>query len=313
MIHYTADGMLTQAIIGDGPPSRKLARAIQQPFWRFLAAPLALPICASDRRGRRFREGLPDVNTYDCVYLSPHLDDAVLSCGGAIWQQVQAGERVLVVTVFAGAPAPDTPLSPFAEELHARWGRVADAAAVRQEEDGAALALLGAKAAHWPYPDCIYRQTPAGHFPYASEEALWGEVHPAEHDLVAELAARLAALPQRRDGTVYGPLGVGHHVDHRIVRQAAEASGHPLTCYEDFPYAQDQRAVQLALAQVRAQARLVLLCEDALASKIAAIACYRSQLGTFWPGEAEMATSVRTFAERTGGGVPAERYWKFHP
>jgi hypothetical protein len=57
----------------------------------------------------------------------------------------------------------------------------------------------------------------------------------------------------------------------------------------------------------------VLLCEEALASKVAAIACYRSQLGTFWPGQAEMATSVRTFAERTGGGVPAERYWKFHP
>jgi LmbE family N-acetylglucosaminyl deacetylase len=260
-----------------------------------------------------FREGLPDVNTYERVYLSPHLDDAVLSCGGAIWQQVQVGERVLVVTVFAGSPTPNTLLSPFAQELHARWGRVADAAAMRQEEDLAALVLLGAKAVHWPYTDCIYRQTPAGDFPYASEEALWGEVDPAEAGLVARLAARLAALPRRQGGIVYGPLGVGNHVDHQIVRQAAEASGHPLIYYEDFPYAQDQRAVQLALARVRAQARLVLLCEEALASKIAAIACYRSQLSTFWPDEAEMAMSVRAFAERTGGGVPAERYWKFHP
>ena len=175
------------------------------------------------------------------------------------------------------------------------------------------MALLGAKAVHWPYTDCIYRQTLAGDFPYASEEALWGEVDPAEAGLVARLAARLAALPRRQGGIVYGPLDVGNHVDHQIVRQAAEASGHPLTYYEDFPYAQDQRAVQLALARVRAQARLVLLCEAALASKIAAIACYRSQLNTFWSDEADMATSVRAFAERTGGGVPAERYWKFHP
>jgi len=52
MVHYTADGMLTQAIMGGvgafyfwgEPPFRKLARAIQQPFRRFLAAPPALPI-----------------------------------------------------------------------------------------------------------------------------------------------------------------------------------------------------------------------------------------------------------------------------
>ena len=251
------------------------------------------------------------MNTYDRVYLSPHLDDAVLSCGGAIWQQVQAGERVMVVTVFAGAPTPNTLLSPFAQELHARWGRVAGAAAMRQEEDLAALALLGAKAVHWPYTDCIYRQTPAGHFPYASEEALWGEVDLAEEGLVTRLAARLEALQRRHDGIVYGPLGVGHHVDHQIVRQAAEASGHALTYYEDFPYAEDRQAVELVLARVRAQARSVMLSEDALTAKIAAIACYRSQFSTFWPDAAEMATSVRAFAQRTGGGRLAERYWEF--
>ena len=35
------------------------------------------------------------------VYLSPHLDDAVLSCGGAIHRAGAAGEAVLVITVFA--------------------------------------------------------------------------------------------------------------------------------------------------------------------------------------------------------------------
>jgi LmbE family N-acetylglucosaminyl deacetylase len=249
------------------------------------------------------------VNTYDRIYLSPHLDDAVLSCGGRIWQQAQAGEHVLVVTIFASPPASGAPLSPLARELHTRWGHLADAVARRQQEDVAALALLGAEAMHWPYTDCIYRQASGGRFLYASEEALWGKIHPAEQALVSELASQLAALPRGQDSTVHAPLGVGNHVDHQIVRHAAEASGPTLTYYEDFPYAQDPLAVQTALAQARGQAELVRLSEEALEAKIAAIACYGSQLSTFWTDLAEMATGVRAFAERTGSGSPAERYW----
>lgn len=237
-------------------------------------------------------------NTYAYIYLSPHLDDAVLSCGGRIWQQAQAGERVLVVVIFAGAPALGTPLSPFAQALHVRWGHIAGAAARRQEEDLAALALLGAEAVHWPYTDCIYRRTSGGRFLYASEEALWEEVHPAEKSLLTELAARLAALPLGQNGTVYAPLGVGHHVDHQIVRRAVEATEYALTYYEDFPYAEDAQAVQVVLEEGQWQAESVPLSEEAWEAKIAAIACYRSQLSTFWADEAEMATTVRAFAER---------------
>jgi len=238
------------------------------------------------------------VNEYGHVYLSPHLDDAVLSCGGRIWQQMQAGERVLVATIFAGTPAPDAPLSPFAQELHARWGHPAEAVARRQEEDLAALALLGAEAVHWLYTDCIYRRTPDGHFPYASEEALWGEVHPAENSLVVEVATRLATLPLMSDDTAYAPLGVGHHLDHQIVRYAAEASGHTLVYYEDFPYTEDPQAVQVALMKGQWQAESAPLSREALGAKIAAIACYHSQLSTFWADVAEMAAAVWAFAER---------------
>jgi LmbE family N-acetylglucosaminyl deacetylase len=249
------------------------------------------------------------LSTYTQVYLSPHLDDVVLSCGGRIWQQVQAGEHVLVATVFAGTPASGAPLSPFAQELHARWRKPADAGTMRQKEDLSALARLGAEAVHWPYADCIYRQAPDGRFLYASEEALWGEVHPAEKNLITELANRLTALHLTQDSTVYAPLKSGHHVDHQIVRSAAEASGHTLTYYEEFPYAEDPQAVQAALAKTLGRAELVLLSEEALEAKIAAIACYRSQLSTFWADVTEMATAVRAFAEQTGSGSLAERYW----
>jgi LmbE family N-acetylglucosaminyl deacetylase len=244
------------------------------------------------------------------IYLSSHLDDAVLSCGGRIWQQVQSGERVLVVTVFAGNPPVDAPLSPLAQELHAQWGLPLDAPARRREEDSAALASLGAEAMHWSYLDCIYRQISNGRYPYDSEEALWGEVHSAEETLVAELAGRLAKLPLKRGGTVYAPLAVGHHVDHQIVRRAVASCGRTPIYYEDYPYAEDAQAVRDALAGGSWRVALMLLFEEALGAKTAAIACYRSQISAFWADAAEMTAAVRAFAERTGGDGPAERYWR---
>ncbi len=220
---------------------------------------------------------------------------------------MQAGEHVLVVTICAGIPAPSALLSPFVQELHARWGHPTRAVTGRRGEDRAALALLGAGAMHWPYTDCIYRRAPDGHFPYASEEALFGEIHPADRALVAELTARLRELSLSHGGTVYAPLGVGHHVDHRIARQAAEASGQPLIYYEEFPYAQAPQAVWAALGEGQWEAQLAPLSEEALEAKIAAIACYRSQISTFWASLTDMAAAVRAFAGRTDR--LAERYW----
>ena len=36
------------------------------------------------------------------IFLSPHPDDAVLSCGGWIYQLAQDGERPIVITIFGG-------------------------------------------------------------------------------------------------------------------------------------------------------------------------------------------------------------------
>lgn len=244
------------------------------------------------------------------LYLSPHLDDAVFSCGGRIWRQAQSGDPVKVVTVFGGAPDPGAPLSPYARQLHARWGRP-EAVQQRRAEDVEALALLGAEPIHWPYLDCIYRRTPEGDFPYASEEALWGDAHASDADLVEELAHRIRALPLASGGRLYAPLGVGDHVDHRIVRRAAEGSGQPLTYYEDFPYARDPQAVKAVLTPGLWEPDLVLLSEQALRAKVAATVCYRSQISTFWGSQDAVDATVRAFAEQTGRGKPAERYW--HP
>jgi len=117
-------------------------------------------------------------------------------------------------------------------------------------------------------------------------------------------------LPLGQDSALYAPLAAGHHVDHQIARRAAQDSGRLPVYYEDYPYAGDPLAVQTALGEAHGKPELLLLSEEALQAKIAAIACYRSQLSTFWPSAAEMAAAVRAFAEQVGDGTPAERYWR---
>ncbi|MHA1303522.1 MAG: PIG-L deacetylase family protein [Candidatus Heimdallarchaeaceae archaeon] len=40
----------------------------------------------------------------DHIFLSPHLDDAVASCGGLIAKLVEQGNKVIVATFFTKSP-----------------------------------------------------------------------------------------------------------------------------------------------------------------------------------------------------------------
>ena len=135
--------------------------------------------------------------------------------------------------------------------------------------------------------------------------------------LIDEIVRALRRLRVPRDARVSLPLTAGHHVDHQIVRAAGEqwcrsqVTGRRLQIayYEDYPYAEQPDEVTAALDQDTLESALVELDEDALVAKVAAIACYRSQISSFFADKAEMAARVRAYAEVVGGGQPAERLW----
>lgn len=245
---------------------------------------------------------------YDAIYLSPHLDDVTLSCGGQIFQATNAGQRVLIVTITAGDP-PNSAVSGYAQSLHDRWALATDAVAARRAEDEDANAILGADTLHWSLPDCIYRYHPTTGTPfYVSDPDIFGAVNPAELPVVATLSEQIAALPAHRQ--LYVPLTIGHHVDHQLTRLAAERAfpQAQLCYYEDYPYAQKPGA----LAQVIPpgdptwQAATVPLTEAAIYAKIAAIAAFKSQFSTFFQDLADLERQIRTFTASVGG----ERLWR---
>ena len=243
---------------------------------------------------------------YDAIYLSPHLDDAVLSCGGQIYQLTQAGGSVLIVTIMAG-DVPSGELSLFAQGLHDRWQLPLNASSARREEDRAASLTLGAEYKHLDLLDCIYRQDPDdGVALYQSEDALFGDLHPAESSLVNCLAEILAQLPKAKQ--VFSPLTLGHHVDHQLTRQSAELwrGSDNLTYYEDYPYAVSDNALKRQLLDDNNwRSKTIEITEDALAARIQAIACYHSQLSTFFDDYDAMSRHVHQYVQEVGG----ERLW----
>ena len=72
------------------------------------------------------------------IFLSPHFDDVVYSCGGTLGVQVYAGLHPLVITVFGGTPDTQVELSPFAQQIHRSMGFRQDITAAiqaRRQED----------------------------------------------------------------------------------------------------------------------------------------------------------------------------------
>lgn len=254
---------------------------------------------------------LPDDYTH--VYLAPHPDDVVFSCGGSVARQCQAGARVLVVTLCT-APPPPGALSRLARGLHRRW-RLDPATAVsaRLREDDAALRQIGADACHAGLLDALYRLPAA----YHSLQTLFGPPAP-DDPLAPALRQALAELRNRLAGaTFYAPLGVGNHIDHQLVCQSARALvGDRLVCYEDMPYVLQPDHLQQRLAALDGvwSAREVDISAT-LQCKIDAARAYASQIPALFGSDQALVAALTSYAGAVAAraGMYGERFWLAQP
>lgn len=246
------------------------------------------------------------------VYVSPHLDDVVYSCGAVIWSQMKAGEYVEIWTLCAGDP-PSRPLSPYARSLHERWKTGLEAVSVRRAEDVRACGVLGAAYRHFSIPDCIYRRDPdRGDALYQSDTAIFGDVDPVESGLINSLADEISGtLPE--GANLVAPMGIGGHVDHQIVVSVLKkmrVSNHstspvknPLSLwrYADVPYVLSAPASLQAHVRPEWRPEKFPAPEPAQRAWVEAMACYKSQLSSFWPNAAVMREKIAAYIERLGG------------
>ena len=144
------------------------------------------------------------------LLLSPHLDDAVLSC----WRDLIAPGDLIVANVFSGRP-PDEACSLYDRIAGATTGAVR--MTERAEEDRAALALASRAPTNLGFLESDYRRRA-----------------PAVDAILAALVVHTPAA-----SAVLAPAAIGLHPDHLLVRRAGVRLGRtgiPLTLYADLPY-----------------------------------------------------------------------------
>ena len=167
------------------------------------------------------------------VILSPHFDDAVISC----WSVLASHPQVEVVNFFGGTP-PEGAAIPYGEEITGCRDAV-ERARQRAEEDAQALALAGCRGRNldlleYPHWLAEYERRPLRRTRTALNLLL---KRGPESGRLKEVLAHAAAIP--RDAHLYAPAGLGHHPDHVLVRDFAcrlMADGADVSFYADQPY-----------------------------------------------------------------------------
>lgn len=233
------------------------------------------------------------------VFLSPHLDDAVLSCGGIIWELTRQGSRVEIWTVCAGDP-PEEPRPPFARSLEQRWQTGPESVAARRIEDRAACARVGASAVHFDLPDCIYRRLPDGRPLVNGEDDLWQPLPEGEIPLAERLAEQIKTRLEA-NCRLAAPLGLGDHIDHRLVRAVALGLNIPVYFYPDYPYAARPGADIQKYRLPGWRRRGFSISPAALDAWRSAIELYPSQISSLWRDIEEMHNSLHAYVEGGGG------------
>ncbi|MSP14159.1 MAG: PIG-L family deacetylase [Chloroflexi bacterium] len=285
----------------------------------------------------------------ESIYISPHLDDAILSCAGRIVREVAAGAQVCVINICAGAPD-YSHLSAFAAELHTVYGDPTDAVAQRIAEDRAVIEGLGARVMNWDYLDAVYRHE-HGHWLYPDRDAIFGPLHPADRILAGQIGERLAAFwRQHPHSTLFMPLGAGHHVDHLLARDAARwllttglpgSDGRALRFYEEYPYIEEAGALAAAQAEIGPSHWQPEVAPIDVAARLQAMAGYQTQVVHLFGDQArelaamqdpatwsafvaaahrQMVSRVERYTQSIGPSDPAahhpfsaERYWSYAP
>lgn len=231
------------------------------------------------------------------IYISPHLDDAILSAGGLIHDQVEAGNTVEIWTCMCGTPS-YSDLSPLAQVLHFQWGTTSakETIRVRRAEDDKAAAIVSAKTVHFDFLDCIYRRGP-------NNEWLYDDVFIPPLQVEVSLPTQIAetiSLRLKPNDRLVCQLTVGSHIDHVTVRRACELLGRSLIYDVDIPYLFNHPE-ELMPKSAGMKERLERVSEAGLKSWQEAASAYVSQIPTLFESEQDMHQKIRSYWTERGG------------
>jgi LmbE family N-acetylglucosaminyl deacetylase len=239
------------------------------------------------------------------LVLSPHLDDAALSIGGAIAEATKARADVTVGTIFT-ADAPSAAFSsPIIKELNAVWKLGPSPMASRRSEDAAAVEVLGARYIHGDLPDAIYRMDREGASVYPTRRSIFSDPSPEDGVAVALTKLLRDWIEENQPDVVLCPLAVGRHVDHVITSRTFHSIALDwhlkVFLYEDLPYSTGLFPPGLSDSVESAIARATWVVTHSeqifvdFSRKIASVRKYQSQISGLFADDNQMVTTLARY------------------
>lgn len=253
---------------------------------------------------------------YDHIYLSPHLDDAMFSCGSIISKQREQVESVLILTVFAGVPEKSLELSASIISFIKKSGydSVTNFCKARCIEDKNACNFLNVEYKHLKFLDCIYRTGKSGTILYKNFSEIFSS-NPASQDVtVKELYSSIQSILVNASN-VYCPLPINGHIDHVLTNNVGEMlvkKGCDVFFYEDI-YTLDHD-VSLFLKENKPRLKsqiLIKVKKEDISNHKKAIQCYKSQLNGLLAHTKMSTNEIVSFLNHCDNEKPYQRLWSY--
>jgi LmbE family N-acetylglucosaminyl deacetylase len=231
------------------------------------------------------------------VVLSPHLDDAVLSCGALI-NHARKETSITVVTFFTEGGAPPYTCSARSYLRQTRDRHADNLFLARRAEDRAVFEGTGISYVHVGLTEILFRRRTRpllNRLPWASRlipelcylyptfrlHVIRGGISPDDVSTIRCILDTIDHLSPTSSTLFLAPLGVGGHKDHILVRTAAELSRQLVTYYSDFPY---NLRYSVDPSFVQRNSLVQATWSQDLAAKLPLIRAYRTQVNALFPG-----------------------------
>lgn len=229
-------------------------------------------------------------NQKTALFISPHLDDVVFSCGGMLAKMRIEGWRTILCTVFTKSVVNPKGFA-LACQLDKNLAPDVDYMKLRRAEDFRAARILNvSEVLHLNFAEAPHRG-------YESAPELFAGVKPSDkiHTAIAETFALLDEIHQPQ--AIFAPQGLGNHCDHLQTIDAALATfdSTKIGWYFDTPYVirQPEAANYHRLSPKLTRSQIDITAE--ISAKISACAEYKSQIDFQFGGAERLDRSLRHF------------------
>ncbi len=185
------------------------------------------------------------INDNKTIYfVSPHLDDAIYSAGGLV--SFLPHNKVHVINVFTKADKPPYTLTALKYLNSCGFTNAEELYHQRIKEDKKIFKQLGVKVTNLDFSDAIFRKFWRGEKYFGFIPEIY-HTHPVtviknrfilipEKNLCAQIYKRLDETIEK-GSCVFGPMGIGSHVDHMLVKDAClKLKDRNIIFWSDYPY-----------------------------------------------------------------------------